>query len=401
MPIAWVTDVEGQWERLRSFADGHPGVRLDADGALHVAEGWQLVFGGDAIDRGEHSRRIVRALVEVRRRQPAQVRLLVGNRDLNKLRLRGELSGRPPGRAPAEVASGPRPALLRWIFQFTMGAADAFEHRRVELVAEGWPGSDDDVVESFLADVSPGGDLFEYLALATMAVRVDGALFVHGGVSPESLGRVPGEAPLPPHEIDRWIAALDGFRERGLDAYRRANGVSAGRPAWQDLVDYQAPVPGTRANPASIIYGRNTDVLNNPRLPAPAARVALAEAGIDRVIVGHTPTGDVPALCTDGRLISVCADNSHARHPHGGRLTVDARGVVAEGVAMVDGALQPVVARLAPGDDGPIGRTCADGGQVRGQLGDGRWLVHRLLPGYQSENRAVERSALGPLGVAD
>src|SRR5258706_349927 len=55
MEIAYLTDVEGQWEKLTTFCAGNPLVSLDGDD-LVVAEGATFVFGGDAIDRGPHGR---------------------------------------------------------------------------------------------------------------------------------------------------------------------------------------------------------------------------------------------------------------------------------------------------------------------------------------------------------
>lgn len=49
--IAYLTDVEGRWDKLVSFATGNPHVSL-VDGELRLAERVTFVFGGDAIDRG-------------------------------------------------------------------------------------------------------------------------------------------------------------------------------------------------------------------------------------------------------------------------------------------------------------------------------------------------------------
>src|SRR5437868_1676624 len=88
--VAYVTDVEGMWTRLESFCADNDIVSLDNDGRLVVKDGATFVFGGDAIDRGPWSRRIVRTLLEAKTRQPSQVVMLAGNRDLNKLRLARE-----------------------------------------------------------------------------------------------------------------------------------------------------------------------------------------------------------------------------------------------------------------------------------------------------------------------
>jgi hypothetical protein len=58
------------------------------------------------------------------------------------------------------------------------------------------------VVESFLADVAPEGALSQYLAACQLAYRHDRTLFVHGAVTDESLGSVPGRS-APHHRRGR------------------------------------------------------------------------------------------------------------------------------------------------------------------------------------------------------
>jgi hypothetical protein len=80
--ISYLTDVEGRWDKIVSFADGNPHVWLDGS-ALRLAAGVTFVFGGDSIDRGPHGRRILAMLVGARRDYGDRVVLLAGNRDLN------------------------------------------------------------------------------------------------------------------------------------------------------------------------------------------------------------------------------------------------------------------------------------------------------------------------------
>jgi hypothetical protein len=200
--IAFITDLEGRWDKLERACAGNEHLSLQ-DGALRLAPGTALVFGGDAVDRGPAGRRIVATLLAAKRQYGDRVVLLAGNRDINKLRLHRELAGHPPDGAPAELL-GDRPALLRWILARTMGAAEAFAHRAAELRAEGAQADDEDVVDSFAADVAPGGALAEYLRSACLAHRADGTLFVHGGVTASSLGVVPGRDPV--DDVERWIA---------------------------------------------------------------------------------------------------------------------------------------------------------------------------------------------------
>src|SRR5579862_9771528 len=95
--VAYLTDVEGRWDKIADFCDANPLVSLE-EGRLRVADGAVFVFGGDAIDRGPQARRVVRLLTEAKGAAPDRVVLLAGNRDINKMRLALELDGHPPDR---------------------------------------------------------------------------------------------------------------------------------------------------------------------------------------------------------------------------------------------------------------------------------------------------------------
>jgi Calcineurin-like phosphoesterase len=399
--LAYLTDVEGVWSKVASFATGAAaqrlGVVLDSAGRLVVSEGTVFVFGGDAIDRGPHGRRVVATLLDAKRRQPDRVVLLAGNRDINKLRLLRELGGHPPQLTPPDLtASDARPALLRFLFEKTMGARDAFEHRRTELAEEGLPANDEDVVDSYVADLSPGGDLRAYLGLCQLAYRAGETLFVHGGVGDESLGFVPTR---PRDDLERdvgkWVGKLNEFYAEQMGAFEEGRLDSTGTPSWAPLVAYQAPLPGGRTNPASVVYGRLADEHNNLQLPSEATIHALAGAGIERVVVGHTPSGDTPSIrrqVTRARRFElVVADNSHARVDTATQLGIDGSRLTATGrTKLDDGTLHEVVLDLDLSDEAtPIGRTTPDDKLVKGVLPDGRLLLYKALPHWVTEQIAV------------
>jgi hypothetical protein len=415
MTVAYLTDVEGMWPKLESFARDNPEVALDAAGRLVVAAGAIFVYGGDAIDRGPAGRRVVATLLEAKRRQPDQVILLAGNRDINKLRLPRELGGHPPPRTPEEVRRGPRAELLRWIFQHTMGAPVAFEHRRAEVAAERGVEpegvADDEVVDGFLADLGPGGDLRAYLSLCQLGFRAGRTLFVHGGLSPQSLGHVPGRAEPPGDaaalaavDVDAWIAGLNAWYAAQLDAFDAGRHDASGQPAWQPLIAYQAPSPGSRLNPGSVVYGRSVDDHNNLVLPPAEVIAVLARSGLGRAVVGHTPSGDSPSIGRAGAFQMLCADNSHARHARGSRVWIDADDSLRiDAVTRLDGdadeaPLRRVQVRLTRDDvaaGSPLGlRTRGSGRLVRGVLDDGSLLTYRALPEWKTEQLAAAPDSL-------
>lgn len=394
--LAYLTDVEGHWEKLVDFATDNPLVSLDAHDRIVVADDARFVFGGDSVDRGPAGRRVVEALIDAKQRHPDRVFLIAGNRDINKLRLHRELSGHPPSRAPAAL---PRPELLRWIFAHTMGAADAFAMRQRELVKTAQPAGDEDVVASFVADVAPDGAMWRYLELAELALALDDTLIVHGGISDQSLGHVPGSDV---HHADAlaWIDALNAWYRAQLAAFRRD---PMSQTAWQPLITYQAPVAGTNDNPASVVYRRMLDDSQRPMLPSCTARATLAKAGIRRLLVGHTPMGDVPTIVRTGRddaapFEMVMADNSYSRRERGSVVRCEPRGALAvRGRARLDdGTDVDVHGTLEREDDvSPLGKHDAATGEiVKGSLPDGRWHLFRHIANRQVEQRAISNEEL-------
>ena len=382
MTISYLTDVEGRWDKLVSFTTGNPYVSL-VDGELHLADGVTFVFGGDAIDRGAHGRRFVSLLLAAKRAYGERVILLAGNRDINKLRLVTELGGKPRAGAPAD---GTRAEILRWTLANTMGAAKAFEFRATELRELGEPADDEAVVDTCLSDLAPGGALRAFLNASRLGYRAGSTLILHGGVTPENFLKIPNAAPA--RDVDAWLAELDQFHRAELAKFE-----SGQRP--DALIAYQAQGPD-KLNQASVVYARPTDELGNPQLPPPAIITRLLENGIRRVVVGHTPSGDCPAILRDGEFELVLADNSYGRLEHGSQVafTDDVTHVSAR--TQLDGGREENVRLTVEREqDVPLGRREQDTGRlVKGRLENGDYLLFRALPKYQVEQLAVSAETL-------
>ncbi|KOO25767.1 hypothetical protein Ctob_003976 [Chrysochromulina tobinii] len=90
--IGYVTDVEGDlgfWRRYCAISE----VIDDSGGLdeLRLHPGCHFVFGGDSVDKSSGDLRFLRSLLALRRRHPDRVHLVLGNRDINKMRLLAEL----------------------------------------------------------------------------------------------------------------------------------------------------------------------------------------------------------------------------------------------------------------------------------------------------------------------
>ena len=160
--IGFVTDIEGDLTYFNRWVAESRVLRYGPDGNLDfVHSNARFVYGGDCIDRGDGDVRLLRLLVALKRSYPDRVSLLVGNRDLNKLRLSSELSSTDMARSPRDIppphwdASAPslqqylekraaergtsvegvdsRAERLRYMYAHTLGCPHTFEFRRAEL----------------------------------------------------------------------------------------------------------------------------------------------------------------------------------------------------------------------------------------------------------------------------
>lgn len=116
---------------------------------------------------------------------------------------------------------------LRYMYRCQMGCFNTFEFRRQDIAAKRGCDPrdvpDSDVVDEVVAAVGPGGAVRDYIQCAQLAVVIGDTLFVHGGVTPESMGFLPmmvnhdrlATAPPPgfemadSHSVQDWVQALN------------------------------------------------------------------------------------------------------------------------------------------------------------------------------------------------
>lgn len=210
--LLYWTDVEGSWTRFVTLVEKaaslellryeKKGETMDVALAPQVA----LVYGGDVGDKGPGTIRIVRILLALKKRYPKRVFLILGNRDLNKIRITSEMADLELSRAAADVVRPPwlpnppsyvdflsgRPDCaknrLLYILDVSMSAPEAFENTRTELGLLGEPNDDAAIVEHFVKFVGPEGLFRQYLMAGQLALIWHDILFVHCGITNENLG---------------------------------------------------------------------------------------------------------------------------------------------------------------------------------------------------------------------
>ena len=113
--------------------------------------GHKFVFGGDAGDKGDGTIRVIKTLVRMKQHYPDNVVLILGNRDVNKMRLTSELVNLDPKFHPAPYWVNNGISFeswckkneiefslfhkLSWLLECTFGSKGDQERRRKELAS--------------------------------------------------------------------------------------------------------------------------------------------------------------------------------------------------------------------------------------------------------------------------
>ncbi|CAJ1935207.1 unnamed protein product [Cylindrotheca closterium] len=394
--LAYITDVEGNLNYFLKFVESCPILTVQfqyrtittsefqADDDIqaleldfcqptatddHSTDNYHFVFGGDSVDKGTGDIRLNRCLVAFKKKHPTRVFLLVGNRDLNKLRFSAELSeaelGRDLNTIPGPHWDPSAPTLaeylqrlvadksqvdleslhtrvnkLKYMLKHTLGCPKTFEFRRQELsILQNRSAdaiTDDQVVDNFIFEVQEGS-LHDYFHHAQVAVIIGNTLFCHGAVdkdtmqfvpSPQSKFENPPSKPTPwkviPN-VHEWVDALNEFYQLGLKDH-------AERPYWNDDFTSRGGESLMALQNRPAMWGRSIisncygdggcittrhaaehrkdpqrlqeETKNNPLCfekvcsdPLdPIVASWLSKQGIQRVVVGHKPTGDCPSV---------------------------------------------------------------------------------------------------------
>ena len=349
-----------------------------------------------------------------------------------------EARGEPGGASAVDS----RTERMHYYLRHTLGCPNTFEGRRHELAVLGEaaePVSDTAVVDSLIADILPGGVLRSYLEHACIACVLGNTIFVHGAIDANAVGLVPDDgtrffnppAPQPMrrvHDVHEWVGEMNGVLQRGLAA-------NIARPDWDASRTTRGGEVLMAMQNRCAMYGRTLvsscyadgGTVTSPGAPAARAKITaglaesgdallterwlsdprdttvadwLLRAGIRRIVVGHKPSGDSPAVlsaaATGVEVIS--ADTSYA-DPNDRLL---GRGVSLAGVSILGPSLAVNHARIygtladgrehdahlatldgrgrhydTPGDDEIIGT----------ETQDGWWVKARAAPSADDEGK--------------
>jgi len=342
--IEYLTDVEGNWEYFVAFVQKSSILDWVGDskgvwgpGELRLQDHGILVFGGDAPDKGPGDIRVVKSLATLKKGHPTQVFIVLGNRDVMKMRFTAELPPGPPLDSgldnpwlppwdnnpkkfddflQEEKLEKNRVSKLKWLLHCTMGCQwPTFLTRKDELAYLYGKATDEDVLASYLDSVNPRSKdpwMLEFIKLGQIAVVLGDTLFVHGGLQDESIGVVPGQKEVET-DVRKWVLKLNEWKERELRDYIseplfRTAGDHITRGGDQ-LILYGTPFYGNR----TVIY-HNPFEDGNPVQRSGKVQAFLRESRISRLLTGHQPHGQTPTVVRHlgTGLLAVTADTSRS-----------------------------------------------------------------------------------------
>ena len=398
LKIAYITDIEGSRRKLHSFLAQHELFFLGKDGRYHLSSRAHFVCGGDVTDRFMGDLTVVKELLRLKAEAPNRVHLIAGNRDMNKIRIFCELSEKALGHKPWEFKTewycwlklkgieDSRANRLRWILAETMGAPDAFELRRQELVEQNVPSSDQAVVDSFIDHTKPGGPFELLLRLSELIVRVENTVFVHGGLTASNIGIVPGSTQRYV-STDEWIRSLNNwYKERLVNWRLLARDWDGCSPVpGIELVNYSRRQGVKTVNPISVVYNRTVDDKHTVTHPCKEVTSYLMKSGINRLVLGHTPSGQAPVILrsSDDKFETIVADNSRGKESEEpSLLTLFGNMTSIKSKVHLGDKTVEVYQTLRIGETTPIGKYNSRGAIVIGET-DEYLISYHLEPGFK------------------
>jgi hypothetical protein len=281
------------------------------DSAAHWSGGAShLVSLGDLLDRGPDSRGVLDLLMRLQGEAAAQggrVHVVLGNHEV--MNLIGDLRYLTASDYAAFAAE--ETAAQRFAGYASLAPAGTLDDATVARFEEDYPQGYFARHEAFSSHGPYGGWLLSLPAI----VVINDTAFVHGGLPPlVATQAVDALDATITTKLRRYLELRDKLEAADVlpigdmsRDYATARSVLESRgeqsPPVTDIEEFLALADAPELGPDGPLWYRGS-VYCKPLLERPTLEAALEELGVERVVVGHTPTGDRRARALyDGKLV--------------------------------------------------------------------------------------------------
>ncbi|HYX46601.1 MAG TPA: metallophosphoesterase [Sphingomicrobium sp.] len=289
--VVAVGDLHGDYQAWQTIASA-AGL-IDASG--HWSGGMTtLVQLGDILDREPDSLQIVRSLQRLQDEAPrsgGRVIVVLGNHEA--MNLLGDFRYTTPGEIAAFADQRSTARREQYYISIRKQLEAANPNAAPSAVREAWMAAHPLGWVEHKQAWSPSGELGRWATRNPAIVKIDGTLFVHGGLSAEY-------AKLPLEEINRRIAAAMAAGDNGPSTFL----YDPLGPLWyRGLVMTDADADQVRAKevPPSQLISADQEL-----------DTVLSAFGAQRLVIGHTPALQGIQILGNGRLARIDTGNSRA-----------------------------------------------------------------------------------------
>jgi Calcineurin-like phosphoesterase len=295
--IVAVGDLHGDYQAWQAIATAAGLIDANGDWAGGKTT---LVQLGDILDRQPDSLKIVRSLQQLQSEAPragGRVIVVLGNHEA--MNLLGDFRYTTPGEIAAFVDDRSTARREQYYISIRKQLEAANPNAAPSAVRDAWIAAHPLGWVEHKQAWSPSGELGRWATRNAAIVKVDGTLFVHGGLSAEY-------AKLPLENINRRIAAAMAAGDGGPSTIL----YDPLGPLWyRGLVMRDTDADQARAKevppPQLISADQELDTV-------------LSAFGAQRLVIGHTPDLKGIEFLGNGRLARIDTGNSRA---YGGPLT--------------------------------------------------------------------------------
>jgi hypothetical protein len=272
--IVAVGDLHGDYDAWDAIARA-AGI-VDAKGRW-AGKATVLVQMGDVADRGPDSLKIIRQLMKLQREAPGKggkVIVLVGNHEA--MNMIGDLRYVHPGEYRA-FTDGNSAARRERVFEANRTAIETAYRTRdptmtADAIREAWIKATPLGKVEHQAAWLPDGDIGKWVVGNPAVVKLGDTLFVHGGISSAF-------AKLPLQQLNRKVA--DALKAREQSPTSIINDPAG--PLWyRGLISRGA---GDETTVSPPVAGSPLPLTIDQEI-----QLVLEEFGVDRIVVGHTPS---------------------------------------------------------------------------------------------------------------
>ena len=153
--------------------------------------------------------------------------------------------------------------------------------------------------------------MLQYLQKGKLAYVFGSSLFVHGGLSVQNIGTVPGKKNFE-ISLQSWVKALNVWAQKEVKEFTEDpySGKNTRSRKGGGLTDYGSGPNGNDG--ATVIFPHYLENGNSNHIPKEVQKY-LMDSKINTVLSGHQPHGDCPNVICTGSVKVIVPDTSYSQ----------------------------------------------------------------------------------------